>query len=265
MSQYSPESREIELEAVGRVQRYYSEEYTVRDLGKGDGYDFEIHHVKKGLVGIGEVSWLEDPIKKSAWSALLKQKEHHIIPLNTGQGFWSMSIKHSGNINRITKILPNLIALLIKAGETERQIYESWPHDDISKSLRDLGIDYLRKVDDSKFAKDQCFFLLEGSGGLIPESLEPLADFILKLLYTEFSDCLRKLNRSGDLERHLYFRMGSYLPFNLTDPLGFHNPEVKIGKFNFPPGISHVWLIGSNENYRNVLWSNDTKFSTGYI
>ena len=265
MSQYSPESREIELEAVGRIQRHYSDEYTVRDLGNGDKYDFEIHHLEKGLVGIGEVAWLEDPIKKSAWTALLKQEEHHIIPLKAGQGFWSMSIKHTGNINKITKLLPNLITLLLEANETERQIYETWPRDEISNSLRDLGIEYLRKVDDPSYYKDQCFFLLEGSGGLIPDTLEPLADFILGLLNTTYSDCLKKLDIPGDLERHLYFRMGSYLPFNLTDPLGFHNPEPKIGLFDFPLGISHIWLIGSNDNYRNVLWSNNSSFPTRYV
>ena len=260
MSQYSPEAREIELEAFARVASYYSDNHSLSDLGDTDGYDFEIHQKNLGLVGIGEVAWLEDPVKKSAWTALLKQDEHHLIPLKAGQGFWSMSIKHTAHIKTITRRLPELIEQMLLANESERQIYESWPHDDISKALRELGIEYLRKVDDPRSEKDQCFFLLEGSGGMIPNTLEPLADFLLELINNKYQDCLRKLDIEGDLDKHLYFKMGSYLPFNLVDPLGLHNPEVEIGRFNFPVGITHVWLIGSNENFRSVLWSGNSTY-----
>ena len=255
MSHYSSESRDIELEAVARLSEYYSADYRVFNLGETSGYDFEIHHAQNGLVGIGEVSWLEDPIKKSAWTALRKQKELHKIPLHHGQGYWSMSLKHSANINLITRILPDLINGMLLANQTERQIYETWPPDSISNTLRELGIEYLRKVDNFKNEKDECFFLFEGSGGVIPQSLEPLADFILELLNSKFSDCLRKLDIGMNLEKHLYLKMGSYLPFNLVEPLGRHNPLVDIGNFKFPNGITHVWLIAANDNFRSVLWN----------
>ena len=95
---------------------------------------------------------------------------------------------------------------------------------------------------------------------MIPNTLEPLADFLLELINNKYQDCLRKLDIEGDLDQHLYFKMGSYLPFNLVDPLGLHNPEVEIGRFNFPKGITHVWLIGSNENFRSVLWSGSSTY-----
>lgn len=260
MSLYSSESREIELEAIARLRRFYSSDHKIIDLGQTDRHDIEIHHSKNGLVGIGEVTWLEDPIKKSAWNALVQQKDHHIIPLNTGQGFWSMSIKHSANLNLITRKLPGLISLMLKDNQTERQIYETWPNDPISTSLRDFGIEYLRKVENQNYDRDECFFLFEGSGGLIPQSLEPLADFVLELLNSKFLDCLRKLEIEGDLDRHLYLKMGSYLPFNLVEPLARKNPIIEIGKFNFPNGISHIWLIAANENFRSVLWHKGNQY-----
>lgn len=260
MSKYNLESREIELEALERVASYYSDHHKIIDLGDSDKYDFEVHHSEKGLVGIGEVSWLEDPVKKSAWSALFKQDQHHIIPLRVGQGFWSMSLKHSANLRLVSRKLPDLIDEMLNSQQTERQIYETWPPDSISNSLREMGIEYLRKVDGYGSNRDECFFLFEASGGVIPDSLEPLAEFILGLLNNNYQDCLKKLNVDGNLDRHLYFKMGSYLPFNLVDPLGKHNPPVEIGNFNFPNGISHVWLIGSNENFRSVLWHKNSKY-----
>ena len=265
MSDYSPESRAIELEALKRVANYYPSTHAIIDLGDSDVYDFEIRNSNHDLIGIGEVSWLEDPVKRSAWTALLNQEEHHIIPLKSGQGFWAMSIKHTAHIRTITNRLPGLIELMLNLNETDRQIYETWPHDDISKALRELGIEYLRKVVQPKSDQDQCFFMLEGSGGVIPDSLEPLADFLVELVNTKFSDCLKKLDVGADLDKHLYFQMGSYLPFNLTEPLGLHNAEVEIGRFNFPVGITHIWLIGSNENYRSVLWRNSSISHSQYL
>ena len=176
-----------------------------------------------------------------------------------------MSIKNSAHIRTITKKLPELIEKMIESNETERQIYETWPHDDISKSLRGLGIEYLRKVDQLISEKDQCFFMLEGSGGMIPDSLEPLANFVERLIHENYSDCLRKLDVAGGIDKHLYFQMGSYIPYNLAEPLGRHHVEVPIGGFNFPSGITHVWLIGANENYRSVLWRNSSIDNSMYL
>lgn len=64
MSQNSSESRGIELETVARLSKYYSADYIAFDLRETRDYEFEIHHTQNGLIGIGEASWPEVPLKK---------------------------------------------------------------------------------------------------------------------------------------------------------------------------------------------------------
>lgn len=251
MSDYSKLAREVELSGLRHLKAFYGDRAKIVDLADSSGYDFQILHSNSSL-GIGEFAWLEDKVKFSAWKALTKQEQHHIIPLKPGSGQWALSVKHESRINTLYRDLPALVEKMMNLGTYRYEIYDTWPRDETAQACRDLGIIYIHQIEDSEL--DQAFYLLEGSGGMIPNDLSLLAKCIEDLFYGDFSDCWEKLSGTLSEEKHVFLKVGSLIPFNLSDTLRTDRNPVAISNITFPDRITHIWLEGSDESMRNVLW-----------
>lgn len=254
MSDYSDISRRIEVEALQRIQSVLGTEFNVRDLTSSPNYDFEIN--KKGaLVGIGEISWLQDRQSLSAFSALRKQERHHLIALAPGSGLWSLRVRNTCNINRLYRELPAYISQLISAGLDSYESEDGWTNIEMQRICNDLQIITIFHSEDG--GVDDAFYVLEGSGGFVPQELGPLARRIEELMDTSAKDNWTKLQATAAPEKHIYFRQGKLVPQILTDVLSINNPNVIIPSIQFPKGITHIWFEAAYQNMKNVLWRRD--------
>jgi hypothetical protein len=91
MSDYGPESRQVELDGISKLAEFFGKSATVVDLGHTNGHDFEIFY-EDGRKAVGEFSWLTNPDSRSMWNAILKREEPQQIQLPVGFGYWTISL-----------------------------------------------------------------------------------------------------------------------------------------------------------------------------
>lgn len=181
MSDYSKLSREAEIEAVSIINSFVGDRGTVKDTGKTDPYDFEIRY-RDNRFAVGEVSILEDPNYLSGWTDLLKQENNYSKELPAGTGTWHASLRITARINWFHREIISYIEELESEKIKFFDIYEDWPIDELGNRGRTIGLSHISKVD--SIPGDQLIYGFEGSGGIIPDTVDPLLVEVEALLHS---------------------------------------------------------------------------------
>lgn len=255
VSDYSKLSRDAEIEAVSIIRSFVGDQGTVIDTGQTAPYDFEIRY-RDDRFAVGEVSVLEDPNYISWWTALLKQENNYSKDLPTGAGTWHASLRMTSRINTFHREIISYIEEL----ENERiyylDIYDDWPINELGNRGRSLGLSHISKVD--SIEGDHLYYGSEGSGGIIPDTVDPLLVEVEALLHNGiFQDSWKKLIPFPADEKHIFFKCGSRISIHLFEY--FRPPHTKplLADFHFPEGITHFWLTSHVHESATLLWISD--------
>lgn len=257
MSTYSHEAREIELSGLKHLQDFYGRNATVKDLAHTSGHDFEIIHSNNHL-GIGDITWLENPLKRSLSKAISKKANPYFVNLKAGSGFWSVSLEDHADVNRIYRELADLVQKMIALDTFYYENLDTSRKDEIAQDCRYLGIARIRYANSSTpDTPDQAYVRPKGGGGSVPSDYSRLAKEIEELLRGQVKSSWTKLINKPAEEKHLYLRLGSLIPLLSAEALWIEVPPAEICDISFPEGISHIWLEGGGQERRNILWRRD--------
>ena len=255
VSDYGGLSLDAELEAVSIVGTVVGDRGTVLHRGKTDPYDFEIRY-RDGRFAVGEVSVLEDQNYRSWWNALSKLENNYLIPLPSGFGTWHASLKMSSRIKRFQREVISYIEALESEKIYDLQIFDVWPLDELSNRGRNLGISHIDKI--SSMEGDNLIFLAEGTGGSIPDTVEPLLTEIEKLIHGGiFETSWTKLIPFESDEKHIFFKCGSLISYFLLEYFRPPHSKALVADFKFPEGITHFWLNSYVQQSATLLWISD--------
>ena len=252
MSVYSPESRQVEIDGISKLQDYFGDSATVIDLCHTGGHDFEINY-RNGNKAIGEISWLVDPKTIEMHKAILKREIPQQLPLPIGWGHWVITFVGPVNINQLENMAPKWISEVLETGKNSIEIYDGWPITELAKMLRAIGVCRVRKVSDEP---DQLNFFQMEKAGAVPPELDDLCDSLNLLMEKNsivHSNGKKLLGKDAN-EKHIYFRLGSLILDKQIWGLHVDRKPVVIPGLNFPPEITHIWLDSGHEQFRSVLW-----------
>lgn len=230
-------------------------EVEVRDTGAVPSmYDLEITYTD-GSKAAAEVVAAADPESISLWRAVDDDSADR-WQVDGLVGGWSASLDPRARGKRILAELPDICRRLENFGL--KDIRES--PDASYEFAQSLGIHSLRQ---GGTAFPGSIYVIveqpsERTGGMVPQTLDPLAQWIVEfLMHDDRRDVRSKLTASGLTERHaVVFVPGlSIAPYPVMDLL-FRNDAPSAGAApSLPEEITHVWAFSSWTSGLAFYWS----------
>lgn len=214
-------------------------------VGTGTGPDFRIDYLDD-RVGIGEVTWHEDPLYRAMWQELLKREPVQQLALAGDIGQWSVHLWSGAHIGRAYEQTPGFLERFAAtqgdnalAGMT---LEPTWPIGPLADEARHIGIESFHRfsMDSPALAVMQPMT----TGGVLRDDPNIIVDWIDSVVVEpRYRDLTEKLQHLEADERHIFVVTGSatryevdHLFHAIEDALPTRDPAV-------PSWISHVWVM----------------------
>jgi hypothetical protein len=254
MSEHGNLSRLAEEKAIQVLQHVLGNSAQIVDFSDTQIYDFEIHY-SDGRRGIGEVGLLANTAYEAAWNAIRKSKSNHVFQLPDGLGTWSTTLYNNPNIRQFEREITGILILLHDFGISDFQLGMHFQYPELESKCESIGIQRLHKS--NKSVENQIFYFLDrGHSFVIEDTLESLVTAVENQIHKgAFMDSWKKLQNFSADEKHLFFQCGSLIDSNyqfvlLQSPLTLEIPDIE-----FPPGVTHIWLIPEYLDAPYLFWS----------
>jgi len=255
VSKRSKESEAAERSGLNHLREFYGETAEIEDLTDTHSYDFKIIYPNQ-TYGVGDITWIVKQDRKQLSVEVNKHTEGRQVKLPADFGFWNVTLEDDAHVKQVLRKLPTLLLKMIALEQTSYWSIENWVHNEITQECQTLRINQIRRYDFIR--EDLAWIHLKGGSAIIQQNYEELATVIFKILSKDKPDIWEKLLKDIDaVERHIYLRLGSLVPFGVSDSLIIGNSPDEICEIQFPEGITHIWLEGSSPEMRNILWRRD--------
>jgi|GEM_PF-7022472 len=255
MSKRSKESQEAERSGLNHLRKFYEATAYIEDLTDTPGYDFKIIYPNQ-TYGVGDITWIVKQDRKQLSVEIDRQTGGRQLPLPPNFGFWNIALEDDAHMKQVLRKLPTLLLKMMALEQTIYSSIENRAHNEITQECQTLRINQIRRYD--SIPEDLAWIHLKGGSAIIQQNYDALAGVIFKILSKSKPDIWMKLLKDVDAaERHIYLRLGTLVPFGVSDSLIIGNSPDEICDIQFPEGITHIWLEGSSPDMRNILWRRD--------
>lgn len=230
---------EDELAAAKLIGKIIGSEFEVNTLGDGDVPDFEIM-IGTDKIGFGEAKNDVDKDSANQWATLLGWEVPQLINLPKGSGSWSIRIKNTANLKKLTAQISDLITQAnldgVPSWDSQYE-YPAWKNSELLHRMQILG---MMKIPSPN---DVCYIQPDGIGGAIPPDSNSTIGWISELF--KRSDWSNSWNRMRGLkcrEKHVFFWIGSNSPQELRLRVSFHPEEPPLLNPELPEWVTHLWI-----------------------
>lgn len=261
MTNSAPQSRPnparlLEVFAVRTVQGWVGGRGAVTDTGGAHGPDFRIEY-HEGRLGLGEVGWHQDRNIQKMWEIIFDQKEHQVVRLPAGYGFWSVGFARIPRMKSIASDLPRLIKKMIGSGARRLDVVSYFPRGEVPEEARNIGLEYVVWHADTPdavvyFPPNPLSATALGDPEAVPRWIEAV------LAEPAHEDTSGKLKSIKADEKHIFLMTGAGDDFSVLDGIQRVVRAPPSRAPAVPSWITHVWGVAQFGGDHAVLWSRET-------
>ncbi|SIN14464.1 hypothetical protein [Micromonospora cremea] len=232
------------------------------DNSRGSMHDLDL--IRGGWrFGAVEVTAAADGESIALWKLMYRPGQRWIE--RDLAGGWAVALLPSARAKRLRSELPILLAELERRGVREVPRYRH-STDRFSAWLGELGVVHAHQAgtDSPGSIYVNIELPLERSGGWVADTGDALAEWLSGwMLEPHEADNLRKLERSGAAERHLFVILPGFTtaPFAAAELL--MRPEAPLPTVppTLPPAVTHAWVMSTWSAPHGFRWSPDDGWS----
>lgn len=238
-------ARRIEMVAIELLQAAVGDRGHVVNTGEGTsgGPDFRIDYVD-GRVGVGEVTWHDDPAYRGMWNELLRRE--HLLELPADIGQWSVHLQTGARVRQAYRRTPGLLERFAASQSDVPTIgmtlQPTWPIGPLADEARDIGIESFYRY--SMASPALALMQPVSTGGVLSDEPNIIVDWLEGVVrdrrYTDLTEKLRHIDAD---ELHIFVVTGSAARYDVDHLFRALDQALPTRDPDLPPWLTHAWVM----------------------